>query len=64
MLSEAPGRSARAQWLTRLTGIRFPTAALNTSLVYDSATSCPAGETFALALVVDDGCQWQNAVEK
>jgi RHS repeat-associated protein len=34
--------------LNRLTGIRFPTAALNTSFVYDSATGCPAGETFAL----------------
>ncbi|MCZ8319757.1 MAG: hypothetical protein O9303_13225, partial [Silanimonas sp.] len=32
----------------RLTGIRFPTAALNTTFVYDSATGCPAGETFAL----------------
>ncbi|WP_397572977.1 RHS repeat-associated core domain-containing protein [Silanimonas sp.] len=34
--------------LNRLTGISFPTAALNTSFVYDSATGCPAGETFAL----------------
>ena len=34
--------------LNRLTGITFPTAALNTSFVYDSATGCPAGETFAL----------------
>ncbi|MCZ8319425.1 MAG: type IV secretion protein Rhs, partial [Silanimonas sp.] len=34
--------------LNRLTGIRFPTAALNTTFVYDSATGCPAGETFAL----------------
>jgi len=44
----ARGSAARARWLTRLTGIRFPTAALNTTFVYDSATGCPAGETFAL----------------
>ena len=34
--------------LNRLTGISFPTAALNTTFVYDSASGCPAGETFAL----------------
>jgi RHS repeat-associated protein len=34
--------------LNRLTGISFPTAALNTTFVYDSAGTCPAGETFAL----------------
>jgi RHS repeat-associated protein len=34
--------------LNRPTGITFPTAALNTSFVYDSASGCPAGETFAL----------------
>lgn len=34
--------------LNRLTGISFPTAALNTSFVYDSASGCPVGETFAL----------------
>ena len=34
--------------LNRLTGITFPTAALNTAFVYDSAGTCPAGETFAI----------------
>ncbi len=44
----ARGSAARAQWVTHFTGISFPKAALNTTLVYDSATSCPFGETFAL----------------
>lgn len=34
--------------LNRLTAVAFPNAALNIALVYDSATGCPAGETFAI----------------
>jgi YD repeat-containing protein len=34
--------------LNRLTGISFPTSSLNTAFVYDSAGTCPAGETFGI----------------